>query len=105
MQFSPYFNGFGQEEVLQGADQGAKQGMDKMGPGKQASGVVEQGQGDQEQAEEVVLGPRMRRSSKVRKEKRDKDFHYYYWKWGTREMCNFNRYFRCLVSNKDSAAL
>ena len=45
MQFSPYFNGFGQEMGLQGADQGAKQGMDNMGPGEQASGVVIQGQG------------------------------------------------------------
>ena len=59
----------GHEEVHQVAD--------NMEPGEPARPVVEQGQGVQEQAEEVVREPRVRRSPRARKEKKDKDFLYY----------------------------
>ena len=56
----------GHEEVHQVAD--------NLEPGEPARPVVEQGQGVQKQAEEVVREPRVRRSQRARKEKKDKDF-------------------------------
>jgi hypothetical protein len=63
----------GHEEVhLEGGE-----GADRVEPEEQVRVSVEQGHGGQGQAGSVVVGPGVRKSSRPRQEKRDKDFLYY----------------------------
>ena len=67
----------GQEDGLQGADQGVGQEGGSTVQQEPARGVEKQGHGVPDHVEEPAVELERRRSPRVRKQKRDKDFHYY----------------------------
>ena len=67
----------GHEGVEEGDEARTRQGGGILGQQEPAGGMVEQGQRVQEEIEDPAADTEVRRSPRVRKQRREKDFHYY----------------------------